>query len=64
MDRQGRKFVEETLYGIFSDMGIEQPENFEKIAKYIMADVSEAADKDFSSEDIAIAFRRWIESRK
>lgn len=50
---------------IISEMGMDEPENFEKIAHYIIKDILETADIDkWSTGDVIIGFRRWIESRK
>lgn len=58
------KFVKTELTYIYLSIGIDTPSNNEEIINYIMADVSETADDNFTSEDIRIAFRRFIEHKK
>ena len=50
---------------IFDRIGIDTPSNFDKIAEFIYNDVNETADPtEWHSGDVAIAFRRWIESNE
>lgn len=58
-----RRAVEVILTDIWARIGIDPPHNSEDIAQLCYVDVCEAADPEhWSSEDVAIAFRRWIES--
>ena len=57
-------FIKTELTYIYLSIGIDMPSNNEEIINYIMADVSETADDNFTSEDIRIAFRRFIEHKK
>ena len=51
------------LINIFNRIYIDTPINFDEILEFIANDVEETADKeDWHDGDIAIGFRRWIES--
>tara|TARA_R110000868_G_scaffold55690_3_gene173099 strand:+ start:2680 stop:2880 length:201 start_codon:yes stop_codon:yes gene_type:complete len=51
------------LIDIFDRINIDTPSNFDNILKFVYEDVCESADKkDWHDGDVAIAFRRWIES--
>ena len=53
------------LIDIFDRIGIVTPSNFEDILQYVFEDVSETADPvDWNDDDVAIGFRRWIESNE
>lgn len=53
------------LIDLFDRINIDMPSNFDKILDFVYEDVCETADpKDWHDGDVAIAFRRWIESRK
>lgn len=53
------------LIDIFDRINIDTPSNFDNILKFVYDDVCESADKkDWHDGDVAIAFRRWIESNK
>lgn len=55
--------VERMLIVIYSKIGIDVPSNHEDITQYCFEDVCETADPDnWHDGDVAIAFRRWIES--
>jgi hypothetical protein len=59
------KLIKLYLEDILLDIGIDRPENWDKVERYVIKDVEETADKDnWTSGDVVIAFRRWIESRK
>ena len=52
------------LIDIFDRIGIYIPGNFDEILEFVYQDVCETADKkNWHSGDVAIAFRRWIESK-
>jgi hypothetical protein len=56
--------IEEILFGIFSNIGMDAPNNYEDIVQFVYEDVCETADEeDWTSGDVAIGFRRWIESK-
>ena len=59
-----RKEVEAHLLGhIYTAIGIDKPSNHDDIVEFIVNDVEVAADPvDWHSGDIAIGFRRFIES--
>lgn len=51
------------LINIFDRINIDTPSNFDQIAEFIYEDVNETADPiNWHDGDVAIAFRRWIES--
>ena len=57
------RIAEEHLTRILVKVGVDRPENFDAIAKFMADDVIESADEeDFNSEDFAIAFRRYVET--
>jgi hypothetical protein len=59
------KFVEENLIFIFQKIGIDKPSNFDVILDFMVNDLSETSgyqiDGNFNSEDVNIAFRRFLE---
>jgi len=56
--------IENTLIRMWASLGMDIPENFEDIVQYCYEDVCETADPmNWHSGDVAIAFRRWIESQ-
>ena len=62
--RNLRKEVETQLLGeIYPTIGIDKPENHDDIVEFIFHDVEVTADpENWNSRDIAIGFRRFIES--
>jgi hypothetical protein len=51
------------LINIFNRINIDTPHNFDEILEFVLNDVNETADKEnWHDGDVAIAFRRWIES--
>jgi len=62
VDAVDRVFVEDILGEFERKLGIEESfSNFEQIIDFIMEDVKTAGMGDFSSENIRIAFKRFIE---
>jgi len=58
-----RDDVERMVINIFTRIGCDIPDNWEDIVQFIYEDILETADKDnWHSGDVAIGFRRWIES--
>ena len=53
--------VDEYLSGILNNMQMDKPENFHEIVEFIVEDIEETADVDFSYGDVVIGFRRFIE---
>lgn len=52
------------LIDIFDRINIDVPENIDNITQYCYEDVCETADdEEWHDGDVAIAFRRWIESK-
>ena len=48
---------------MFDGMGMDCPSNIEDITDYVLEDVNDTADpKEWHTGDVAIGFRRWIES--
>ena len=58
-----RKEISNLLTQIYLRIGIDQPSNHDQILDFIVNDVKETADPVvWTSEDVNIAFRRFIES--
>lgn len=56
--------VEEILIRLITSLHIDIPSNIEDIVQYVFEDVCETADPDnWHDGDVAIGFRRWIESK-
>lgn len=56
--------IEKVFIHALSLMGMDVPSNFEDIVQFIYEDVCETADpENWSSGDVVIGFRRWIESQ-
>lgn len=56
--------IERILIGIWVSIGIDTPSNHNDIVQYCYEDVRETADpENWHSGDVAIALRRWIESK-
>ena len=57
------KEITSMLIDIFDRINIDTPSNFDDILEFVLEDVEAAADKEnWHDGDVAIAFRRWIES--
>lgn len=55
--------ITEMLIDIFDRINIDIPSNFDEILEFVVNDVKETADKEnWHDGDVAIGFRRWIES--
>jgi len=55
--------VEPMVEEIYKHIGIDRPENHENIVEFVRNDIEETADPDeWHSGDVAIAFRRFLES--
>lgn len=59
---QLRGEIDFLLRMMYMDAGIGVPSNHEQACKFVYNDVIETSDRQ-TSEDIKIAYRRWIESR-
>jgi len=57
-----REKIAEALIKIFYNIGIDRPSNFEDIVTFVREDVHETASPRWSSGDVSIAFRRYLES--
>jgi len=56
--------IERDFIILTTRIGIDIPSNFEDIVQFIYEDVCETADpEEWHDGDVAIAFRRWIESK-
>jgi hypothetical protein len=53
--------VERMLINMWKQIGMDIPSNHEDITQFVFEDVCDTAD-DWHSGDVAIGFRRWIES--
>lgn len=64
IDVESKKFIENYLIGdVYPSIGIDKPENHDKIVEFILADIKETADpENWHSGDVCIAFRRFLES--
>lgn len=52
------------LSDVFPKIGMDRPNNMDKIVSFIKEDVQTAADpQNYHTGDFAIAFRRFIESK-
>jgi hypothetical protein len=59
-----RQEITEMIIDIFDRINIDIPSNFDEILEFVVNDVEETADKkNWHDGDVAIAFRRWIESK-
>lgn len=59
-----KKEITSLLIDIFDRIGIETPTNFDEILEFVYNDVKETADSEnWNNDDVAIGFRRWIESK-
>ena len=59
-----KDLIEEMFITLVTRIGIDIPDNFEVIVQFIYEDVCETADEqNWHSGDVAIGFRRWIESK-
>ena len=59
-----KKEIEGYLYDIFLRIGIDRPANMDQIVEFCAEDVRVAADPDnWNSDDVNIAFRRFIEQQ-
>jgi len=58
------ELLENMVFNIYKNIGIDRPENHDEIVEFIINDVNDTADpENWHSGDVAIAFRRWIESK-
>jgi hypothetical protein len=55
------KFLNDVVMDIYNRIGIDKPTNHDDIVKFITEDVEAAADEDFTSADVEIGFRRFLE---
>lgn len=56
--------VEAILLIMYAKIGMDRPANHDEILSFVVDDVQETADPvNWSDSDVAIAFRRWIESK-
>jgi hypothetical protein len=56
--------IERRFINLITRIGMDIPDNYEDIIQYIYEDVCETADENYwNDSDIAIGFRRWIESK-
>lgn len=62
--REKKDQIETMLITLWANIGIDIPCNFETIVQFCYEDVCETADENnWTSGDVAIAFRRWIEEQ-
>ena len=59
-----KKAIERMLFRIYHTIGMDAPHNHDELLEFVYNDVNETADPtNWHSGDVAIAFRRWIESK-
>ena len=57
------EFIEDELFIIYFSIGIDVPSNHEEIIQFIKNDIEESADLlNWTSEDVKIGFRRFLEA--
>lgn len=62
--RKKTKIIASMLFDIFQRIQIDRPDNFDEILNFVVDDVDETADRfHWHDGDVAIAFRRYIESK-
>ena len=63
MKNEFKKQIEDELIHIFIyKLCMEIPNNMDEITEFVERDVKETADEqNWTSQDVSIAFRRWIE---
>jgi len=65
MVNKKKKEITSLLIDIFDRINIDTPSNFDEILEFVYEDVCETADKEnWHDGDVAIGFRRWIESNE
>jgi hypothetical protein len=56
--------VDSILIDTFDRIGCQTPSNYDDILQFVFDDVCETADPvNWNNDDVAIAFRRWIEAQ-
>lgn len=64
MSNKNREEVASMVVDIFDRINIDTPINIDEIIDFCCEDVESSADKDnWHDGDVAIAFRRWVESK-
>lgn len=58
-----RDRVELYFTSLIHRIGMDRPSNFDQIVDYLVEDIESSASKEWTSEDLTIAFRRWIEDQ-
>lgn len=65
MDKESKKIVEQCLFNLWQSLNLDRPNNWNSILDFVIEDVAETSnyliDGYFNSEDVGIAFRRYIE---
>lgn len=60
--KKKRKLIDSMVCHIYTNIGIDTPDNHSDIVQFIFEDVNETADPDeWHSGDVDIAFRRFLE---
>jgi hypothetical protein len=55
--------LEFQLRWIYGAIGIDVPDNHDEILQFVIKDLEDCADDDYTSEDIRIAFRRFLQTK-
>lgn len=67
MDEKSKQFVEQCLFKLWHTLNLDTPSNWDDILEFVIDDVTSASgyllDGYFNSEDVGIAFRRFIEEK-
>ena len=64
MNDEKRIQIAEELVDIFDRINIDTPNNFDDVLDFVVEDVKEKRKRRKRDSDVAIAFRRWIESNQ
>ena len=64
MNDEKRMRIAEELVDIFDRINIDTPNNFDDVLDFVVEDVKEKRKRRKRDSDVAIAFRRWIESNQ
>ena len=55
--------LEFNLRWIYGAIGIDVPDNHDEILSFVIADIEDTVGESYSTEDIRIAFRRFLETK-
>jgi len=68
MDEKSKTFIEQCLIKLWQSLNLDRPSNWDSIVDFVMEDIAVASsyliDGNFNSDDVGIAFRRFVEQRQ